>query len=113
MSEILKVILANLFSARNEEEEMIRLGNLIALMNALGIDVKEEAENYSELRRLKSLGKSNLRGAPKWAADASVLQSKILASVLAKIGRERPEILKGEEVKEINFADFVKKEKKD
>jgi hypothetical protein len=113
MSAALKNNIIGLLLAPTEEFELIKLGHVIALASADGIDLQKEIEEYMELRELRSLGKQYLKGSPKWLAEASKKQFSVLSSVLAKIWKERPGILEAasEKVAEIDFAEILRGKK--
>lgn len=110
MSSPLKNNLVGLLLAPTKEFEAIKLGHVIALAEAEGIDMKEEKEKYKELERLRTLGRSALRGSPEWLSQAASLQADILFSVLKKIFDEKPSILReaSEKVSEYNLAELVR-----
>ena len=115
MSEPLKNNLIGFLLAPTEEFKLIKLGDVISLALAEGIDLEQEKQDYLDLMELRALGKQYLKGSPKWFAQASRKQADIQMRVLSKILKERPSVLKeaSEKVTEINLADFVRKHKKE
>jgi hypothetical protein len=113
MSEPLKNNLIGFLLAPTEEFKLLKLGDVIGLALAEGIDLEQEKNDYLDLVELRALGKQYLKGSPKWFAQASRKQADIQMRVLGKILKERPSILKeaSEKVAEIDFAKILRGEK--
>jgi hypothetical protein len=113
MSTALRNNIIGLLLAPTEEFEMLKLGHVLALAKAAGINVEEEEKEYMKLRELRTLGRQYLRGSPKFLAEASRLQFHVLSATLGKIWQEKPGILEeaSEKLTEINLADLVRREK--